>query len=100
MMILGGPLAKVAINGFGRIGRAFFKLAIAKPELQVVAINDLGNIESFAYLLQYDSVYGRYDRPISIKGSDLPDGQAGGKKYLVVGEKEALFLQQKDPAQL
>ncbi len=92
-MILGGPLAKVAINGFGRIGRAFFKLAIAKPELQIVAINDLGNIESFAYLLKYDSVYGRYDKPVSIKESD-------GNKYLVVGGKEALFLQQKDPAQL
>ncbi|MEK7121334.1 MAG: glyceraldehyde 3-phosphate dehydrogenase NAD-binding domain-containing protein, partial [Patescibacteria group bacterium] len=49
-------MAKVAINGFGRIGRAFFKLALTKPELEIVAINDLGDLENLAYLLKYDSV--------------------------------------------
>ena len=44
--------AKVAINGFGRIGRAFFKLAITRPELEVVAINDLGDLDNLAYHLQ------------------------------------------------
>src|SRR5690349_925858 len=49
---------KVAINGFGRIGRAFYKLAKENPDIEIVAINDLGSIESMEYLLKYDSVYG------------------------------------------
>src|SRR3989344_2696260 len=80
---------KVAINGFGRIGRAFFKLAITKPELEVVAINDLGDLENLAYLLKYDSAYGRFNKEVSAK-----DGK------LVVDGKEYLFLQQKDATQL
>ena len=50
---------RVAINGFGRIGRAFLKLAVSRPEIEIVAINDLGDPENLAYLLKYDSVYGR-----------------------------------------
>jgi glyceraldehyde 3-phosphate dehydrogenase len=50
---------KVAINGFGRIGRAFYKLAKENPELEVVAVNDLTSIENVEYLLKYDSVYGQ-----------------------------------------
>lgn len=80
---------RVAINGFGRIGRAFFKLAITRPELEVMAINDLGDIENFAYLLQYDSAYGRYGKKIETK-------EAEGKKHLVVDGKDVLFLQEKD----
>src|SRR3989344_961492 len=71
---------KVAINGFGRIGRAFFKLVITRPELEVVVINDLGDIDNLAYLLQYDSVYGRYGKEISVKEKDpslLPWGVLG-----------------------
>lgn len=82
-------MAKVAINGFGRIGRAFFKLALTKPELDVVAINDLGDLENLAYLLKYDSVYGRFDKEVGVK-----DGK------LVVDGKEYPFLQQKDASQL
>ena len=55
-------MAKVAINGFGRIGRDFFKLAITKSDLEVVAINDLGDLEDLAYLLRHDSVYGNYEK--------------------------------------
>ncbi len=84
---------KVAINGFGRIGRAFFKLALTKAELDIVAINDLGDAQSFAYLLKYDSVYGRYNQEVSIKEED-------SKRYLVVGGKQTLFLQEKDPLKL
>ena len=47
---------KIAINGFGRIGRAFLKLAILRPEIEITAVNDLGDIENLAYLLRYDSV--------------------------------------------
>lgn len=50
---------KVAINGFGRIGRAFYKLSKENPNLEVVAINDLTSIENVQYLLKYDSVYGK-----------------------------------------
>ena len=47
---------RVAINGFGRIGRTFLKQALERPDLEVVAINDLGELENLAYLMRYDSV--------------------------------------------
>lgn len=50
---------KIGINGFGRIGRAVFRIAMAHPELEVVAINDLTDSETLAHLLKYDSVHGR-----------------------------------------
>ena len=68
---------KIAINGFGRIGRAFFKLAVEKSGIKVVAINDLGDPEFLAYLLKYDSVYRKFDKEVSTKEED-------GKKYLIV----------------
>ncbi len=86
-------MAKIAINGFGRIGRAFFKLALTKPELEVVAINDLGDPEFLAYLLQYDSTYKRFDKKVTTKVE-------GDKTYLVIGDLKTLFIQQKDPALL
>jgi glyceraldehyde 3-phosphate dehydrogenase len=61
-------MAKVAINGMGRIGRAVFKIILQTPELELVAVNDLMKPESIAYLLKYDSVYGKYNRNISIDG--------------------------------
>ncbi len=86
-------MAKVAINGFGRIGRAFFKLAInppaGGPELEIVAINDLGDLENLAYLLKYDSAYGRFGKEVSVVNQKL-----------VVGGKEYLFLQEKDATKL
>jgi len=51
---------RVAINGAGRIGRAFYKLAKEREELEVVAVNDLGNKENIEYLLKYDTVYGQW----------------------------------------
>lgn len=84
---------KVAINGFGRIGRAFLKLALTKKELEVVAINDLGELDNLAYLLKYDSAYGRYDKDVSVKTED-------SKKHLVVGGHDILFIQEKDPTML
>src|SRR3989344_6560753 len=85
--------ARIAINGFGRIGRAFFKLALSRPELHIVAVNDLGDLENLAYLLRYDSVYGRYDQPIQTF-------QKGTESFLKVGDREILFLQEKDPLRL
>lgn len=80
---------RVAINGFGRIGRSFFKLAHEREELEIVAINDLGDVENLAYLLRYDSAYGK-------SGLDVKTGD--GK--LIVNGKEITFLSQKDPSQL
>ena len=82
-------MAKIAINGFGRIGRSFFKLALTKPELDVVAINDLGDLKAMVYLLKYDSVYGRYDKEVSAE-----DGM------LRVADKTYKFFQEKDPLKL
>src|SRR3989338_3536580 len=50
---------RVAINGFGRIGRAFFRVAVLREDMEIVAVNDLGSLESLAYLLTYDTAYGR-----------------------------------------
>lgn len=76
---------KVAINGFGRIGRQAFKLALEKPELEVVAINDLTSPQVLAHLLKYDSNYGHYPEEI---GFDETHIIVAGKKYEVIAEKE------------
>jgi glyceraldehyde 3-phosphate dehydrogenase len=82
---------RVAINGFGRIGRLFFKAAFEQPGIEIVALNDLGDVENLAYLLKYDTVYGRFDKEVK---ADLPNGK------LIVDGKEINFLQIKDPTQL
>jgi glyceraldehyde 3-phosphate dehydrogenase len=61
---------KVAINGFGRIGRPSLKIMLEKPEIEVVAINDLGDINNLAYLLKYDTAYGVYNRDIKVEELD------------------------------
>jgi glyceraldehyde 3-phosphate dehydrogenase len=82
---------RIAINGFGRIGRLFFKAAFENQNFEIVALNDLGDVENLAYLLKYDSVYGRYGKEVK---ADLPNGK------LVVDGREIAFLQIKDPTQL
>ena len=82
-------MAKVAINGFGRIGRLFFRAAFQDKDIEIVAVNDLGNLENLAYLLKYDTVYGRYDKEVKIEGGNL-----------VVGGKAIKCLQEKEPAKL
>jgi len=82
-------MAKIAINGFGRIGRLLFRQAFEYPGLEIVAINDLGNIENLAYLLKYDTVYGRFDKEVHVEGDSL-----------VVGGKKVKVLQMKDPTNL
>lgn len=84
---------KIAINGFGRIGRLFFRQASEIPQIEIVAINDLGDLANLAYLLKYDSVYKTYQKEISTVSKD-------GKNYLVVSGKEILFLQEKEPTKL
>ncbi len=82
-------MAKVAINGFGRIGRAAFKIALDTPQLEVAAVNDIVPTDNLAYLLKYDTVYGRY--PKSVSHTD---------HGLVVDGKEYPVYSIKDPAQL
>ena len=53
---------RVAINGFGRIGRNAFKIAFARSDIEIVAINDITDNKTLAYLLQHDSTYGLYDQ--------------------------------------
>ena len=91
---------RVAINGFGRIGRAFVKVARTRPEIELVAVNDLGDIKNFAYLLKYDTAYGVSPFDVSIKegASEKAQGASGGA--LVVDGQEILFISQKDPSQL
>lgn len=76
---------KIAINGFGRIGRAAFKIALETKNVEVVAINDLVDNKTLAHLLKYDTVYGEY--PLSVQGTK--DGiKVGGKLYSVYEEKD------------
>lgn len=63
---------RVAINGFGRIGRQAFKIALTKPEVDVVAINDLTDVKTLAHLLRYDSIYGMYAKSVKFE-SNLPE---------------------------
>lgn len=79
---------RVAINGFGRIGRAFVRRSWGR-DIEIVAVNDLGSLENLAYLLKYDTVYKR--APFSVEAKD-------GKLY--IGGKEMAFLSEKDPANL
>jgi len=71
---------RVGINGFGRIGRNFYRAALASgADLELVAANDLGNIKTMAHLLKYDSVLGRLDRPVHVEGDVIHVGDAAIK---------------------
>src|SRR3989339_1855012 len=84
---------RIAINGFGRIGRVFFRYAFGHSDLEFVAINDLGAPENMAYLLKYDTVYGPYDKSVETKNSNLI---VDGKEIKVLQEKDILKLPWKD----
>ncbi len=82
-------MAKVAINGLGRIGRATLKIILDTPELELVAINDLVPTDNLAYLLRYDTVYGRYPKKVESR-----------EKSLLIEGREYRVLNEKDPASL
>jgi glyceraldehyde 3-phosphate dehydrogenase len=84
-------MTRVAINGFGRIGRTVFRIIASRPDsdIEVVAINDLSDDDILAYLLEYDSVMGRFDQDVSVS-----DG------VMTVGDHEIMMLVERDPAQL
>jgi glyceraldehyde 3-phosphate dehydrogenase len=80
---------RVAINGFGRIGRLVFKAAHDDSDVEIVAINDLTDAHTLAHLLKYDSVHGRYPEPVTFEGEKL-----------IAGKSEAKVLAERDPANL
>lgn len=80
---------RVAINGFGRIGRAAFKILLDKKKYEVVAINDLAPVESLAYLLKYDTVYGIYTKKVSHSGKNII---VNGKKFHISSQADAKKL--------
>jgi glyceraldehyde 3-phosphate dehydrogenase len=84
---------RVAINGFGRIGRAFLKIAWEREDLEVVAVNDLGSIESLAYLLKYDTVYRNWEHKVEQDGTNI---SIDGKQVKFISEKDTTKLPWKD----
>ena len=82
-------MAKVAINGFGRIGRMSFRAMLAHPELDIVAINDLTSADTLAYLFKYDSVHDNFDGEVHAEG-----------EYLVVNGKKVRIYAERDPQNL
>lgn len=82
-------MVRLAINGFGRIGRCAFKIAFERRDAEVIAVNSLGNAATFAHLLKYDSAYGIYDHEVSYDD-----------KHIIVDGVKILFLSEPDPIRL
>jgi len=82
-------IIKVGINGFGRIGRAFLKIAWERPEIEIVAVNDLGDVANMAYLLKYDTVYRGWNHEVKFEGQEI-----------IVDNKRIKVLAEKDPSVL
>lgn len=84
---------KVAINGFGRIGRSAFKIAFDRSDIEIVAINDLTDTKTLAHLLKHDSNYGAYHNDVSFDEENII---VAGKKIRVLAEKDPAALPWKD----
>ena len=82
-------MVKVAINGFGRIGRSALKILLDRRDAQVVAINDTADAKTLAHLLKYDSSYGTYDKKVT-----------ASENAIVVNTREIPVFAEKDPAKL
>lgn len=106
-------MIKIAINGFGRIGRQAYKIALEKGDIEIAAINDLTPIGVLCDLLKYDSVYGKYNKKIQIEidgklididgyksQKDYFVDYSASKQYIVVDGKKTLVISQKDPSML
>jgi len=84
---------RVGINGFGRIGRQAFKVALNHPELEVVAMNDIGDVANMAYLLKYDTVFHRDEQDVQVDGNILI---VDGRRFPVLAVKEPRELPWRD----
>lgn len=82
-------MVKVAINGFGRIGRNALKILLERRDAQVVAINDITDAKTLAHLLKHDSTYGTYDKKVS-----------AGENSIIINSREIPVYAEKDPAKL
>src|SRR3989338_4781941 len=82
-------MIKIGINGFGRIGRKVFRLALARNDVEIVGINDLSKPEQMAHLLKYDSVHGTLAEDVKIEGNTL-----------FVGRQKVRLTAEKDPTAL
>ncbi len=80
---------KVGINGFGRIGRAFLKIAWDNPQIEIVAVNDLGDVANMAYLLKHDTVYRNWNLEVKAEGQEI-----------LIDNKRVKVLAEKDPSVL
>ena len=80
---------RVAINGFGRIGRAFLKIVWERDDIEIIAINDLGSIASLSYLLRHDTVYRNWNHKVETK-----------QGFLIVDGKEIQYISEKDTTKL
>jgi glyceraldehyde 3-phosphate dehydrogenase len=80
---------KIAINGFGRIGRNVFKIAMERSNIEIVALNDLTDAKTLAHLLKYDSTFGVYNKSVEVKGDAI-----------VVDGREIKILAERDPKAL
>lgn len=80
---------RIAINGFGRIGRVLFRVLVNHPKIEIIAINDLGNPMVLTHLLKYDSVHRGFPTEVSIEDD-----------YLVAGKQKSLFIQERNPEKL
>ncbi len=86
---LSGGIMKIAINGFGRIGRNVFKIAFERPGIDIVAVNDITDPATLAHLLKYDSTFGVYARNVEVKEGSL-----------IVEDQEVKILAERNPAEL
>lgn len=82
-------MIKIAINGFGRIGRAALKIALERHDIEIVAINDLSDTKALAHLLKYDSSYGIYDKKVGFDDSNI-----------IINTRHIPVYAEKDPAKL
>ncbi len=82
-------MSRVAINGFGRIGRSVFRILASRPDVEVVAINDLFDNDQLAYLLKYDTVMGVFEKPVSVD-----------ETHMIVEGRRIRMTAEKDPAKL
>jgi len=80
---------KIAINGFGRIGRHVFKIAMERSGIDIVAINDITDNKTLAHLLKYDSVFGNYPKKVEVKGDSI-----------IIDGKEIKAMEERDPKNL
>src|SRR3989344_1237122 len=89
LFLVHGKKIRIAINGFGRIGRAAFKIALTKKNIEIVAVNDLADAKTLAHLLKYDSIYGTYRHEV-----------LGTKSAIVVDKTKYPVFAKTEPATL